>query len=60
MRTTHPMTAAGFFGTLLGGRALGHMTDAGFGTVLNIILLLIAARLIWSGTMAALAGPGGT
>ncbi len=49
------MIAAGFAGTLLGGRALGRMTDARFGTILNVILLLIAARLVWSGAGAALA-----
>ena len=43
------MIAAGFLGTLAGRHVLRRMNDAIFGTVLNVILLTLAARLIWQG-----------
>ncbi len=52
------MIAAGFIGTLLGKRMLGRMTDARFGRALDVLLLLIAARLVWSGAVAAFAAFG--
>ncbi len=39
----------GFLGTLAGRQVLNRMTDPGFGRALNIVLVLIALRLIWSG-----------
>ena len=43
------MIATGFMGTLVGRQVLIRMNDAVFGKVLNGILLLLAARLIWQG-----------
>ncbi len=43
---------AGVLGTWVGKRVLGHMSDHGFHRVLNVILVLIALRLIWGGVTA--------
>jgi len=43
------MIATGLFGTLVGRLVLRRMNDAIFGQVLNGILLVLAARLIWQG-----------
>lgn len=43
------MIATGFLGTLVGRQVLIRMNDAVFGKVLNGILLVLAARLIWQG-----------
>jgi len=39
---------AGLFGTLIGRIALGRMSDLGFRRALDVLLVLIALRLIWS------------
>ncbi len=49
------MILAGLLGTLAGNLVLRRMTDNRFHQALNIVLLLIAARLIWSGFGMALA-----
>lgn len=43
------MIGAGLIGTLAGSFVLTRMTDKRFHRALDIVLLLIAARLIWSG-----------
>ncbi|WP_245866892.1 TSUP family transporter [Oceaniglobus roseus] len=43
------MIAAGLLGTLTGRLVLNRMTDARFNRALDLVLLLISARLIWSG-----------
>ena len=46
------LSVAGFAGTAMGRIALGQMSDAGFRRALDVLLVLISIRLIWS----ALAG----
>lgn len=46
------MIAAGLLGTLAGQQVLRRMNDAIFAKVLNGILLILAARLIWQGVTA--------
>ncbi len=46
---TVAMIAAGFLGTLAGGLVLNRMADASFRRALDIVLLLIAARLVIGG-----------
>ncbi|MGB0798609.1 MAG: TSUP family transporter [Planktomarina sp.] len=46
------MIATGFVGTLVGRQVLRRMNDAIFGKALNVILMLLAARLIWQGIAA--------
>ena len=46
------MIVAGFLGTLAGRQVLVRMSDRGFKRALDIVLLLISARLIWQGTRA--------
>lgn len=48
------MIASGFVGTILGRQFLIHIDDGKFRLVLNIMLSLIAARLIWIGASSAL------
>lgn len=43
------MILAGLLGTWSGGLVLNRMTDARFRRALDIVLLLIAARLVWAG-----------
>ncbi|MEL6643391.1 MAG: TSUP family transporter [Pseudomonadota bacterium] len=43
------MIAAGFLGTLAGRSVLNRMSDHGFKRALDIVLILIALRLIWQG-----------
>ncbi len=43
------MIITGFLGTLLGHRVLIRLTDHRFKQALDIVLLLISARLIWQG-----------
>lgn len=43
------MIAAGFLGTLAGRSVLNRMSDRGFKRALDIVLVLIALRLIWQG-----------
>lgn len=45
------MIAAGFLGTLVGKRVLNNMTDFGFKRALDIVLVLISLRLIYSGVV---------
>ena len=47
------MILAGVLGTLVGNVALKHMTDARFHRALDIVLGLIALRLVWSGLRSA-------
>ena len=47
------MILAGVLGTLVGNMALKHMTDARFHRALDIVLGLIALRLVWSGLRSA-------
>lgn len=49
---TIAMIAAGLAGTLAGRLALNRLTDARFKTALDVLLLLIAARLFWAGLQA--------
>lgn len=46
------MILAGALGTLTGRAALDRMSDTGFRRALDVLLVLIAARLIWSGAAA--------
>ncbi len=50
------MVLAGLLGTMTGNLVLRRITDVRFNQALNIVLLLIAARLIWSGLAASRAG----
>ena len=43
------MIAVGLIGTYAGRLVLNRLTDARFGVVLNILLVLISLRLIWQG-----------
>lgn len=43
------MILAGLVGTLAGGCVLARISDTNFKTALNILLVLISIRLIWSG-----------
>ncbi len=54
---TAGMIAFGFLGTLTGGRVLLRIDERRFGIVLNVILVVLAARLIWEGA-SKLAGGG--
>lgn len=42
------LSVAGFAGTMMGRAVLGRMSDHGFRRALDILLILIALRLIWS------------
>ena len=42
------LSLAGLLGTLIGRIALGRMSDGGFRRALDVLLVLIALRLIWS------------
>ncbi|WP_353311071.1 sulfite exporter TauE/SafE family protein [Shimia sp. NS0008-38b] len=46
------LIVAGALGTWVGKIVLGRMTDHGFHRVLNVILVLVALRLIWGGISA--------
>ncbi|WP_270725049.1 sulfite exporter TauE/SafE family protein [Shimia sp. Alg240-R146] len=46
------LIAAGALGTWVGKLVLGRMSDHGFHRILNVILVLIALRLIWGGISA--------
>ncbi len=46
------MIIAGFVGTLVGKLVLNRMTDVGFKRALDIILVLISARLIYAGLVS--------
>ena len=48
------MIAAGVIGTIIGRRVLIAMSDDAFRRALNILLLLISLRLIWSGLRGGL------
>ncbi len=50
------MIASGFVGTVVGRQVLVRMKPAWFRSVLNAILLVLAARLAWSGVEGLLAG----
>lgn len=50
------MIAAGLVGTWTGRHVLHRMTDARFKKALDLILLVIAARLVWAGVGGLLAG----
>ena len=41
------LIATGFLGTLIGRTFLGRTSDARFGRIVNIVLALVAMRLIW-------------
>ncbi|WP_071673119.1 sulfite exporter TauE/SafE family protein [Nioella nitratireducens] len=45
------MILSGLVGTVSGRLLLNRMTDHGFKRALNVVLLLISARLIWGGLM---------
>ena len=48
-KTRPGLILAGLAGTLCGRLVLARLSDAGFQKLLNIALVLIALRLIWSG-----------
>ncbi len=50
------MILCGFAGTLAGRLFLIRMSDRGFRRVLNVVLVLISLRLIWSGLSAFVGG----
>ena len=50
------MIASGFLGTVIGKRLLTRMAPRYFRTILNAILLILAARLAWSAAEAVMAG----
>ena len=43
----------GLLGTLIGRMLLGRMSDKRFGKIVSVVLLLLAARLIWMGLTEA-------
>jgi uncharacterized membrane protein YfcA len=47
------LSAAGLAGTMLGRMVLGRMSEGGFRRALDILLVLIALRLIWSALTAS-------
>ena len=51
------MIGAGFLGTLAGKRLLNRLDDRMFRLALDVILVLLALRLIWGGMRQLLAGP---
>lgn len=50
------MVAFGFLGTLAGRQVLMRIDERRFGLVLNTILVILAARLIWEGMMTLTGG----
>ncbi|WP_306132264.1 sulfite exporter TauE/SafE family protein [Roseivivax marinus] len=54
------MIAVGFAGTVAGRLLLNRMNDVGFKRALDVILILISMRLIWSGVTQFLADGSGT
>ncbi|MBO9407529.1 sulfite exporter TauE/SafE family protein [Shimia sp. R9_1] len=46
------LIASGALGTWVGKQVLGKMSDHGFHRMLNVILVLLASRLIWGGVGA--------
>lgn len=48
------MLIAGFIGTFVGRLVLVRLSEGGFRRILDLVLLLISARLIWSGVSASL------
>ena len=50
------MIAFGFLGTLTGGRVLMRIDERRFAFVLNAILVVLAARLIWEGSIELAGG----
>ena len=48
------MIATGFIGTMVGRQVLMRVGDGRFQLVLNVILTVLALRLIWSGVVGAL------
>lgn len=53
------MIATGFLGTLAGRHTLMRIDERRFRLGLNLLLTVLALRLIWTGGAALLAGPGG-
>ena len=51
------MIAFGFLGTLTGRKVLMRIDERRFGLVLNAILVVLAARLIWDGATTLTGGP---
>ena len=49
------MIVSGFIGTVLGRQVLSKLGAAYFRPVLSAVLLLLAARLVWSGAVELLA-----
>lgn len=52
------MILSGFIGTVIGRYLLARMGHRYFQPILNVILLVLAARLAWSGVEGMLAGSG--
>lgn len=50
------MSLSGLAGTWIGTHVLGRMSEAGFRRALDILLILIALRLLWQGLSGAAAG----
>lgn len=50
------MIGAGFLGTLVGRRVLISMSDKGFQTVLNVVLIVLSCRLIYTGVSSIFLG----
>lgn len=50
------MVAAGFLGTLVGKRVLLNQNEDRFGVILNIVLTILALRLLWQAGQDYLAG----
>ena len=50
------MVASGFLGTVIGRQVLAKMGHRYFQTVLSGLLLVLAARLAWSGVEGMMAG----
>lgn len=46
------MILAGLAGTWAGGKVLDRLTDSRFKQALDVVLLLLALQLIWSGLRA--------
>ena len=54
LHTKGVLILSGFLGTLAGRRVLNHLSDHGFRRALDVVLILISIRLIWTGAASLL------
>ena len=50
------MIATGFIGTVIGRQVLTRIGQRYFQTILNSIILILAARLVWTAVEGVMAG----